>query len=193
MIRLTTGVMFLVFLASLGGGLYIYDYIGVFDIAGRIRPWIAKIPIIGYTMAEQKLTPDEFRVRELERLQESISDKERRLANQELELSEREKDIQKGALDLDRRDREIRDAEMKWADQQRRSQELEARLSRLAAIFMSMPPEAASNQLGELDDDLVIQVLNRMKVETVSLLLAQMTPQRATTIESKMGRGSVIE
>lgn len=168
--------------------LWAVNYADIYDVKSVVQPFISRLPFVGYTVAEEHLTPAELQKRELERIQEAIADKEQVLANKELEISEREKLLQQEMDVLEQRRRQIRELENKLAEEARIEESRDRRLNRLVEIYSAMPPESAARQIEGQDDDLAIELLQRMKPEAVSIILSQMAKERATRLILKMGK-----
>lgn len=177
-----------VFLASAGILLWAIQFTGMYDVKGAVQPYLSKLPFVGYTVAEERLTPEEIQKRELERIQEAIAEKEQVLANKELELVEREKTLKDENEMLEQRRRQIREIETKLAEQARIEEDRDRRLNRLVEIYSAMPPESASKQIEVQDDELAIDLLKRMKTDIVAIILANMPRDRATALTLKMGK-----
>src|SRR3990167_6945702 len=181
-----------VFLSSVFLLLWSVQYAGIYDVKGAVQPLLARLPFVGYTVAEERLTPAELQKRELERIQEAIAEKEQVLANKELELSEREKSLMHESEMLEQRRRQIREIENKLAEQARVEESRDRRLNRLVEIYTAMPPDAAAKQLEGQEDGLVVDLLQRMRADIVAIILAQMPRERATALTLKMGRPETV-
>ena len=181
-----------VFLSSVFLLLWSVQYAGIYDVKGAVQPLLARLPFVGYTVAEERLTPAELQKRELERIQEAIAEKEQVLANKELELSEREKSLMHESEMLEQRRRQIREIENKLAEQARLEESRDRRLNRLVEIYTAMPPYAAAKQLEGQEDGLVVDLLQRMRADIVAIILAQMPRERATALTLKMGRPETV-
>lgn len=168
--------------------LYALQHTGIYDVKGELAPYLARLPFVGYTVAEERLTPAELQKRELERVYEAIAAKEQVLANKELELTERENALKLEVEVLEQRRRQIREIENKLAEQARLDEDETRRLNRLVDIYSAMPPEAAAKQIEALEDNLAIEMLKRMKSDVVAIVLSQMSKDRATTLTLKMGK-----
>ncbi len=179
---------FAILLASVGVLLWALQHTGLYDVKGVAQPILSKVPFVGYTVAEETLTPEEIQKRELERIQEAIAEKEQVLANKELELVEREKTLKAENEMLEQRRRQIREIETKLAEQARLEEDRDRRLNRLVDIYSAMPPEAAARQIEVQDDELAIDLLKRMKTDIVAIILANMPKERATALTLRMGK-----
>lgn len=177
-----------VFFGSVAVLLWSIQLSGIYDVRGAITPILARLPFVGYTVAEERLTPAELQKRELERIQEAIAEKEQVLANKELELSERERGLKDENELLEQRRRQIREIETKLAEQSKLEESQDRRLNRLVEIYSAMPPEAAARQIESQDDELAIDLLQRMKTDVVAIILSQMPKDRATALTLKMGK-----
>lgn len=177
-----------VFLCSIGVLLWALQSSGIFDVMGHFQPVMARLPFVGYTLAEERLTPEELRKRELERIQESIMEKEKVLANKELELSERENSLKTENEILEQRRRQIREIEVKLAEQEKLENDRDRRINRLVEIYSAMPPEAAAKQLELQEDNMVVDILGRMKPDVVSILLSRMSLEHSASLTLKMGK-----
>ena len=177
-----------VFLASVGFLLWALQRSGIYDVKGEMQPLIAKMPFVGYTVAEERLSPAEMQKRELERIQEAITEKERVLSNKELELAEREKKLVDDGEFLEQRRRQIRELETKLAEKEKLEEDRDRRLNRLVEIYSAMPPDAAARQIETQEDELAIDLLERMKSDAVAIILSQMSKERAAKLTLKMGK-----
>ena len=180
------------FLACVGFLLWCIQYSGIYDVKSEAQPYLSKLPFVGYTIVEEKLSPAELQKRELERIQEAIADKEQTLANKELELSERERGLKRENELLEQRRRQIREIETKLAEQTRLEEDQDRRLSRLVDIYSAMAPDVASKQLEAQTEELAIEILKRMKTDAVAIILSMMTRDRAAALTLKMGRPEVV-
>lgn len=180
--------MLTVFAGCIGFLLWALQHSGIYDVKGEAQPYLNKLPFVGYSVAEERLSPAELQKRELERIQEAIAEKEQILANKELELSEREKGIRQENELLEQRRRQIREIETKLAEQARIEEDRGRRLTRLVEIYTVMPPDAAAKQLELQDEELAIDILQRMKSDVVAIILSQMGKDKASSITTKMGK-----
>ncbi len=176
------------FVACLGVLLWSLQQSGVYDVKTAAQPILARLPFVGYGLAEERLTPQEIQKRELERIQESITEKEQVLANKELELSEREKALKMEADVIEQRRRQVRELETKLNEQEKLDEDRDLRINRLVEIYTVMPPDAAAKQIEAQNDDLALEILQRMKTDVVAIILAQMSKERAGSLTLKMGK-----
>lgn len=177
-----------VLLGSVGFLMWAMQFSGVLDVMGHLQPVISRLPFVGYTLAEEHLTPEELHKRELERIQEAIAEKEKVLANKELELAERETALRTNNELLEQRRRQIREIEVKLAEEERMENDRDRRFNRLVDIYTAMPPESAAKQLEMQEDDMVVELLGRMKPDVVSVILSRMTTERSAALTLKMGK-----
>lgn len=176
------------FLACIAVLLWALEHAGIYDAKTEFQPVLTKLPFVGYSVAEERLSPAELQRRELERIQEAIGEKEQVLANKELELAEREKGLKEENEMLEQRRRQIREIENKLAEQAKVDEDIDRRMNRLVEIYSAMPPDAAAKQIEFQEDDLAIDLLKRMKADAVAIILSQMSRERATSLTLKMGK-----
>lgn len=176
------------FFGAIGLLLWAIQSAGVYDVKGELMPLLAKLPFVGYTVAEEHLEPLQLQLRELERIREAIAEKEQVLVNKELEMGEREKMLKQENELLEQRRRQIRELEVKLAERERQEEDRDRRLSRLVEIYTVMPPDVAAKQMESQDDELTIEILRRMKSDVVAIILSTMTKERASLLVLKMGK-----
>lgn len=162
------------------GGLFLLDYIGV--IKGDVI--LSKIP--GFGKKSTKITWAALEEEELQKVRDSIEEKLEVLKKEEVELKAKEENI-------NRREKEIKLWEAKLTEEERLFEERiaqyedgEARLKKVAAYYQGMSPRESALILENLDDMTAIDILRRMKDETVAITLMKMNPKRAAEISRKM-------
>ncbi|MDI6786589.1 MAG: hypothetical protein QMD92_07755 [bacterium] len=162
------------------GGLFLLDYIGVIK-GGEI---LSKIPGLG--KKPTKITWTMLEEEELQKVRDSIEEKLKDLKKNESELKVREENV-------DRREKELKLWEAKLTEEERLFEERvayyedeEEKLKKLAKYYQNMNPREAALIMGNLDDMTVINILKRMKDETVAITLMKMDPKRASEISRKM-------
>ncbi len=176
------------FFGCIGFLLWTLQRTGVYDVKGEMAPYIAKMPFVGYTVAEDLTSPLDLQTRELERIKEAIGEKEQVLTNKDLEIEEREKQVKEENDLLEQRRRQIRELEVKLAEREKQEDDRDQRLNRLVEIYGAMPPDAAAKQIESQDDELAIELLKRMKSDAVAIILSLMTKEHASTLVLKMGK-----
>ncbi|MBU0899774.1 hypothetical protein KKB54_03045 [bacterium] len=166
----------------LTGGVYLLDYIGIV----KKEVIFSKLPIIGHKLDSTKISWAALEKEELEKIKESLEEKLNALKEEESKVSIKKQAIEKREEEL--RLWEGRLAEKESSFDQRLSQyeEEEAKLNKLAKYYQNMNPREAALILENLDDLTTINILKRMKDETVAITLMKMNPKKASEISRKM-------
>ncbi len=118
---------------------------------------------------------EEIRKREID-----LALREQRVAERERAVVELEGMIEKRATDLDRIRQEVEDRIAEWSSQGR------DRVSQLADVYASMPPQKAGRLLDKLDLDLAVAVVRNMKKKSSAAILASMRADRALLVSRRM-------
>lgn len=117
----------------------------------------------------------EIRKREVE-----LALREQRVAERERAVVELEGMIDKRATDLDRIREEVENRIEDW------SRQGQDRVSQLADVYSSMPPERAGSLLNKLELDLAVSVVRSMKKKSSASVLAAMRADRALLVSRRM-------
>ena len=119
----------------------------------------------------------------------TLEQERRDLAAERQRLAEREKALKQLEAEVDKkidRLRSIREALEKLLAQ--KSAEEERRLAELAKVYQKMPPDKAAQILADLDQELTVQLLERMKVKVAARILAAMDQKMAARLTTRLSR-----
>ena len=119
-------------------------------------------------------------IAEIRKREVDLALREQRVAERERAVVELEEMIESRSLELDRIRQEIEDRIAEWTSQGA------DRVSQLASVYSSMPPDKAGELLGRLDLDLAVSVLRGMKKKSSAGVLAAMKPDRALLVSRRL-------
>ncbi|MEW6438198.1 MAG: MotE family protein [Pseudomonadota bacterium] len=103
-----------------------------------------------------------------------------RVAWQAAKLEELEARLQQKIDELEAKRAEYED----WL--RKRDEALKKASADIVAIYAKMEPEAAANELAQMDDTMAAAVLSKLNTRTASSILGQMDPARAAQLTDKM-------
>lgn len=173
-----------ILIGSLIGSVYLLDILGIFDK----EKMLSKIPGIGSFWTPPKITYEEVKTEELRKLKQSIElklveleDKDKKLTVKEKKIEKRDKETLLLEEELERKRQALEKRETIFNDQ-------EAKWQKLVQYYEGMKPDAAAAILSQMDDQIVIEIFNRMKKTQVAITLMKMDPKRASEISRKMSR-----
>jgi flagellar motility protein MotE (MotC chaperone) len=162
------------------GLLYLLNYIGVVNAEAIL----SKLP--GFKRRPVKITWTMLEEEELQKIRDSIEEKLKVLKKEEARLKVKEKKIEKREKELKLWEEKLAEEERLFEERIAQYEDQEAKLNKLAKYYQSMNPREAALILENLDDMTVINILRRMKDETVAITLMKMDPKRASEISRKM-------
>lgn len=119
-------------------------------------------------------------IAEIRKREVDLSLREQRVAERERSVVELETMIETRSIELDRIRQEVEDRIAEWTSQG------QDRVSQLASVYSSMPPNKAGELLGRLDLDLAVSVLRGMKKKSSAGVLAAMKPDRALLVSRRL-------
>ena len=118
-----------------------------------------------------------------DRLLISLNKRREALETREAELETRVKLLEAAELRVDERITELKAVEARIADLLGQREVMqEERIAQLVKTYENMKPKSAAAILENLDRDILLDVMARMKPATKALVLAQMTPARARDV-----------
>jgi len=177
-------ILLCILIGLLIGSVYLLDVLGIFDK----EKVLAKIPGIRRFFVPPKITYEEIKKEELRKLKEVIElklneleEKKKKLAIKEKKLKKRDKELSLLEEELQRKKQALEKREAIYENQ-------EAKWQKLVAYYNDMKPDAAAAILSEMDDQIVIEILRRMKKSQVAIVMMKMDPKRAGEISRKMSR-----
>ncbi len=177
-------ILLCVLLGLLIGSVYLFDVLGIFDK----EKMAAKIPGIGRFFAPPKITYEEVKIEELRKLKQTIEvklaeleDKNKKLNIKEKKIENRDKELLLLEEELERKKQVLEKRETIFEDQEEKWQ-------KLTQYYEGMKPDAAAAILSQMDDQIVIEIFNRMKKTQVAIIFMKMDPKRAGEISRKMSR-----
>lgn len=180
-------ILLCILIGLLIGGVYLLDALGIMG-KGKIFSNLSKVPGVGVLFAPPKITYEDVKKEELRKLQESIDlklnelgQKEEKLAIREENAKKREEELALVEEELQRKKEALEKRETIYEDQ-------EAKWQKLVTYYEDMKPDAAAAILSEMDDQIVVEILRRMKKAQVSITMMKMNPKRASEISRKMSR-----
>jgi flagellar motility protein MotE (MotC chaperone) len=119
-------------------------------------------------------------IAEIRKREVDLALREQRVAERERSVVELETMIETRSMELDRIRQEVEDRIAEWTSQG------QDRVSQLASVYSSMPPDKAGDLLGRLDLDLAVSVLRGMKKKSSAGVLAAMQPDRALLVSRRL-------
>lgn len=180
-------ILLCILIGLLIGSVYLLDALGIMR-KGKIFSNLSKVPGVGALFAPPKITYEDVKKEELRKLQESIDlklneleQKEEKLAIREENAKKREEELALVEEELQRKKEALEKRETIYEDQ-------EAKWQKLVTYYEDMKPDAAAAILSEMDDQIVVEILRRMKKSQVSITMMKMNPKRASEISRKMSR-----
>ncbi|MDI6736241.1 MAG: MotE family protein [bacterium] len=177
-------ILLCVLIGLLIGSVYLFDVLGIFDK----EKMLTKIPGIGGFFAPPKITYEDVKIEELRKLKQSVElklaeleDKDKKLTAKDKKIENRDKELLLLEEELERKKQALEKRETIFEDQ-------EAKWQKLVQYYEGMKPDAAAAILSQMDDQIVIEIFNRMKKTQVAITLMKMDPKRASEISRKMSR-----
>jgi flagellar motility protein MotE (MotC chaperone) len=132
-------------------------------------------------------TPEEIDVLEsLAQRRQALDERERQLADREALLAAAEQRIDAKIVEL----KAVQLAVEGMANAQ--EQKSEDAMKSLVKIYESMKPKEAASILQELDPDVLLDVVDRMKEQKAALVLALMDPIKAQAVTQELARRAEI-
>lgn len=162
------------------GGLFLLDYMGIIES----EKVFSKVP--GFGEESTKIAWTKLEEEELQKVRDSIEEELKALKKKETELEVREGDIIKREKELKLWEEKLAEEERLFEESTAQYKDEEAKLNKIAQYYQNMNPREAALILEKLDDLTVIDILKRMKDETVAITLMKMDPKRAGEISRKM-------
>jgi len=126
---------------------------------------------------------------ELRKLEISLEEKRKELEGEEEGLKKKREDLAKKEKELLEIEKGLYEKEENLKKRFAEFEDREKALQGLATYFQNMPPDAAAKILLEMDDMLVIDILRRLKDETVAVIMMRMDPKKASEVSRKMSKG----
>lgn len=115
-----------------------------------------------------------------------LEERERTLVQREGLLAAAEHRIEKKISELNGIKSEIEGLIKKYDEQE------EQQLSSLVKIYETMKPKDAARIFDELDMDILLQVIQRMKASKTAPVLAKMTPERAKEVTARIAERRIM-
>ena len=173
-------------IALVVSGLLWLDHMGVVNFKGNVYPKLATLPLVGRFFTPPAYVWEDFRKEELRKLNDSIVLKLEEFKVKEEELKEREENLVKREEGFVQREEDFMNKT--WALEERMAQyeDEEKKLGKLVSYYENMNPDAAAKILAEMDDLDAIEILRRMRDETVAVIFMNMYPKRAGELSRKM-------
>lgn len=119
-------------------------------------------------------------IKYLEKKEKELEMREKALKEKEALLKELEKDINAKLAKLE----EIQKGIEEFKKQQ--AQLANQKIDSIVKIYTTMKPKDAAALLEKLDDDLVVEIVSRMKTEQAAKIIASMSVKKAAVISEKL-------
>ncbi|HAV43545.1 TPA: hypothetical protein DCX15_05985 [bacterium] len=169
-------------------GLLWLDHMGVISFKENVYPRMAKLPFLGRFMTPPDYTWEDFREEELRKLSDAVTLRLEELRVKEEESGRREAELKRREEELAQREGSLVDKTRAFEEHTAQYEDEKKRLNKLVRYYENMKPDAAARILAEMDDLDTIEILQRMKDESVSAILMKMDPKRAGELSNKMAR-----
>ncbi|HEX4922865.1 MAG TPA: hypothetical protein VFV50_02230 [Bdellovibrionales bacterium] len=132
------------------------------------------------TAASKNWTPEQLAVFN------KLEDRKRDLDLKEQELAELEEELQKQRVELEERLKELDVLRTKIAEKlSERVGVDQERVSKLVEIYSNMKPQNAAKVFEEIDEDLAVEVLGKMKKKNMADILNLLKPDKAQRLSEK--------
>ncbi|MBV6340143.1 MotE family protein [Candidatus Magnetobacterium casense] len=111
------------------------------------------------------------------------------LVRKEIEIKRKEERLQALKADVDNRIEKYEKLLSQLEEALNKVKDLNTeKIKKLVQTYEAMPPEEASVQLSEMEEELAVTILSKMKSKKAGAALALIEPQKAAVLSKKMSR-----
>ena len=183
-------ILLLIVLAGvISGGMYMLDSLGLIHAEEQLYAQLRVIPYVGEFLVAPPVAPEEVQLDRLRQRRQQLNDIESKLSQQDQALERRRQQLRQQEEQLEEREQELESRERALLDRRRRFEEEEERIEYLAGLYGNMRPQDAADRLEAITRDrIVIGILQSMEQAGASIVLSNMTEQRAGVISRKMAQ-----